>query len=111
MLVGAVLLVGSGVFASPVDAVFESLSAITTIRYATVDFDLRSPAAKHLLLSGMFVGGMAGSTICSIKSFQWLVVLKTLRRDRFTEIHPDTARPIRVGASVVDVGTIRDVDA
>ncbi|MFC6940861.1 TrkH family potassium uptake protein [Salinirubellus sp. GCM10025818] len=92
-------------------AVFQVTSIVTTTGYATVDFDLWSPAAKHLLFLGMFVGGMAGSTTCSIKSFRWLVVVKTLRRDLFTEIHPDAIRPIRVGGTVVDEGTIRDVNA
>jgi trk system potassium uptake protein TrkH len=92
-------------------ATFQVASIVTTTGYATVDFDLWSPAAKHLLFLGMFVGGMAGSTTCSIKSFRWLVVVKTLRRDLFTEIHPDAIRPIRVGGTVVDEGTIRDVNA
>ena len=92
-------------------ALFQVTSIVTTTGYATVDFDLWSPAAKHILFLGMFVGGMAGSTTCSIKSFRWLVVLKTLRRDLFTEIHPDAVRPIRVGGTVVDEGTIRDVNA
>jgi trk system potassium uptake protein TrkH len=92
-------------------ALFQTTSIVTTTGYATVDFDLWSPAAKHLLFLGMFVGGMAGSTTCSIKSFRWLVVFKTLRRDLFTEIHPDAIRPIRVGGNVVDEGTIRDVNA
>ncbi len=92
-------------------ALFQVVSIVTTTGYATIDFDLWSPAAKHLLFLGMFVGGMAGSTTCSIKSFRWLVVLKTLRRDLFTEIHPDAIRPIRIGGAVVDEGTIRDVNA
>jgi len=92
-------------------ALFQVTSIVTTTGYATVDFDLWSPAAKHLLFLGMFVGGMAGSTTCSIKSFRWLVAAKTLRRDLFTEIHPDAVRPIRMGGEVVDEGTVRDVNA
>jgi len=90
-------------------ALVQTTSIVTTTGYATVDFDLWSPAAKHILFLGMFVGGMARSTTCSIKSFRWLVVVKTLRRDLFTEIRPDAVRPIRVGGTVVDEGTIRDV--
>jgi trk system potassium uptake protein TrkH len=111
----AVVLRADGEFASAEatirHALFQVTSIVTTTGYATVDFDLWSPAAKHLLFLGMFVGGMAGSTTCSIKSFRWLVVFKTLRRDLFTEIHPDAIRPIRVGGNVVDEGTIRDVNA
>jgi trk system potassium uptake protein TrkH len=92
-------------------ATFQVVSIVTTTGYATVDFDLWSPAAKHLLFLGMFFGGMAGSTTCSLKSFRWLVVVKTLRRDLFTEIHPEAVRPVRVGDRIVDEGTVRDVNA
>ena len=92
-------------------ATFQVVSIVTTTGYATVDFDLWSPAGKHLLFLGMFVGGMAGSTTCSIKSFRWLVVSKTLRRDLFTELHPEAVRPVRVGDRVVDEATVRDVNA
>ena len=92
-------------------ATFQVVSIVTTTGYATVDFDLWSPAAKHLLFLGMFVGGMAGSTTCSLKAFRWLVVVKTLRRDLFTELHPEAVRPVRVGERVVDEATVRDVNA
>jgi trk system potassium uptake protein TrkH len=92
-------------------ATFQVVSIVTTTGYATVDFDLWSPAAKHLLFLGMFFGGMAGSTTCSLKSFRWLVVAKTLRRDLFTELHPEAVRPVRVGDRIVDEGTVRDVNA
>jgi trk system potassium uptake protein TrkH len=92
-------------------ALFQVTSIVTTTGYATVDFDLWSPAAKHLLFLGMFMGGMAGSTTCSIKSFRWLVVVKSFRRDLFVELHPEAVRPVRVGTQVVDERTARDVTA
>jgi trk system potassium uptake protein TrkH len=91
--------------------IFQVVSILTTTGYATVDFDLWSPAAKHLLFLLMFLGGMAGSTTCSIKAFRWLVVVKTLQRDLFTELHPEAVVPIRVGSQVVDEATARDVNA
>jgi len=57
----------------------------------------------------MFFGGMAGSTTCSIKSFRWVVIFKTFRRDLFTVIHPEAIRPIRLSGSPVDEKTIRNV--
>ena len=111
----AVVLAVDGEFASVEatvrHATFQVVSIVTTTGYATVDFDVWSPAAKHLLLLGMFSGGMAGSTTCSLKAFRWLVVVKNLRRDLFTEIHPEAIRPIRVGDQIVDEATVRDVTA
>ncbi|OLZ42427.1 potassium transporter TrkH [Natrinema saccharevitans] len=88
---------------------FNVVSIVTTTGYASANFDLWSPGAKHMLFLCMFTGGMAGSTTCSIKSLRWLVVLKAFRRNLFTAIHPDAVRPIRLDDSVVDEETVGDV--
>ncbi|QLD90945.1 TrkH family potassium uptake protein [Natronomonas salina] len=90
-------------------ALFNVASIVTTTGYASVDFDAWSPAAKHVLFLGMFVGGMVGSTTCSIKSLRWLVALKAFRRSLFTTIHPSAVRPVRVSGRAVDEATIRDI--
>ncbi|WP_255169413.1 TrkH family potassium uptake protein [Natrononativus amylolyticus] len=88
---------------------FNVVSLVTTTGYASTNFDLWSPGAKHMLFLCMFIGGMAGSTTCSIKSFRWLVILKGLRRNLFTAVHPRAVRPIRLGESVIDEDTVRDI--
>ena len=92
-------------------ALFQVVSIVTTTGYASTDFNLWSSAAKHLLFVCMFVGGMAGSTTCSIKTLRWLVVLKAFRRDLFTAANPSAVRPVRLSGSVVPEGTIRDIYA
>ncbi|MEF8779359.1 MAG: TrkH family potassium uptake protein [Haloferacaceae archaeon] len=92
-------------------ATFQVVSIMTTTGFATVDFNAWSPAGKHLLFLLMFLGGMAGSTTCSIKLLRWLIVFKALRRDLFTAVHPDSIRPVRLSDRVVDEGTIRDTYA
>ena len=92
-------------------AVFNVSSIITTTGYASADYTAWSAAAKHMLFLGMFLGGMVGSTTCSIKSLRWLVALKSLRRSLFTSIHPEAIRPVRVSGSPVDEETIRDIYA
>lgn len=112
-LVAAALYVDSGVDFGTRDsvrhAVFNVASVITTTGYASTDFELWSPAAKNVLFAGMFVGGMVGSTTCSIKSLRWLVVVKSLRRELFSAIHPEAIRPVRVTGRPVDEETIRDI--
>ncbi|ELY65483.1 TrkH family potassium uptake protein [Natrinema versiforme] len=88
---------------------FNVVSMLTTTGYASVNFDLWSPGAKHMLFLCMFTGGMAGSTTCSIKSLRWLVILKAFRRTLFTAVHPNAVRPLRLDDSVVDEETISDV--
>ncbi|MFP4590989.1 MAG: TrkH family potassium uptake protein [Halobacteriales archaeon] len=92
-------------------AVFQVISIMTTTGFATVDYNAWSPAAKHVLLMLMFLGGMAGSTTCSIKLLRWLIIVKAFRRDLFTTIHPSAVKPVRLSGRVVDEGTIRDVYA
>ena len=92
-------------------SVFQVVSITTTTGYASTNFDLWSASAKNLLFVCTFLGGMAGSTTCSIKMLRWLVVLKAFRRDLFVSAHPDVIRPVRLSGSVVDEETIRDVYA
>ncbi|WP_050032881.1 TrkH family potassium uptake protein [Halorubrum halophilum] len=92
-------------------AVFNVASIVTTTGYASTDYVLWAPAAKHMLFMGMFIGGMVGSTTCSIKSLRWLVALKTFRRNLFTSIHPEAIRPVRISGKSVDEGAIRDIYA
>jgi trk system potassium uptake protein TrkH len=89
--------------------VFQFVSILTTTGYATVNFDLWPASARHVLFAAMFVGGMAGSTTCSIKAVRWLVVLKSFRRDLFTEVHPEAVRPVRLGSVTVSEETIEKV--
>lgn len=90
-------------------ALFNTVSILTTTGYASTDFNLWSPAAKHVLFACMFMGAMVGSTTCSIKTLRWLVVLKAFRRELFTSIHPSAVSPVRVGGNPIDEDAVRDV--
>ncbi|SFR44028.1 TrkH family potassium uptake protein [Halorubrum sodomense] len=92
-------------------AVFNVASIVTTTGYASTDYVEWAPAAKHVLFMGMFVGGMVGSTTCSIKSLRWLVALKSFKRNLFTAVHPEAVRPVRISGKPVDEGAIRDIYA
>ncbi|WP_299237337.1 TrkH family potassium uptake protein [Natronomonas sp.] len=92
-------------------AVFNVASIVTTTGYASTDFTLWSAAAKHMLFVCMFLGGMVGSTTCSIKSLRWLVALKAFKRNLFTSVHPNAIRPVRLSGRSVDEATIRDIYA
>lgn len=112
----AVLLIFDESYAGGVEstmrhAVFNTVSIMTTTGYANANFDLWEAGAKHVLFVAMFIGGMAGSTTCSIKTLRWLVVIKGFRRDLFTSIHPEAIRPVRLSGNVIDEDTIRDIYA
>lgn len=115
LAIAGVLFVDGAPYTSPEQvlrhSLFQVVSIVTTTGYASSDYNLWSSAAKHLLFVCMFIGGMAGSTTCSIKTLRWLVVLKAFRRDLFTASNPSAVRPVRLSGSVVDEETIRDIYA
>lgn len=92
-------------------ALFQVVSTVTTTGYASTNVDLWSSGANHLLSVCVFVGGMAGSTTCSIKTLRWLLVVKPFRRDLFVAATPSAVRPVRPSGSAVEESTVRGVYA
>ncbi|OVE84298.1 TrkH family potassium uptake protein [Natronolimnobius baerhuensis] len=92
-------------------AAFQIASLINSTGYANMDFDAWSGPAKGLLLFAMFIGGSTGSTGGGIKVLRWLVILKSLRREVFTTIHPEAVRPVRMNGRALDEDAIRGIYA
>ncbi|MWG35162.1 TrkH family potassium uptake protein [Halomarina oriensis] len=92
-------------------AAFQVVSLVTTTGYATSDFAGWSEASKYLLLFTMFVGGSGGSTGGAVKIIRWVVVVKAIRRELFTTVHPEAVSPVRLAGSVVDERAIRGIFA
>jgi len=90
---------------------FNVVSIVTTTGYANMDFTTWSAPAKYLLLFAMFVGGSAGSTGGAVKIIRWVVVVKSLRRELFTTVHPSAVSPVRIGGRVVDRRAVRGIHA
>lgn len=101
--------IDGGLEATVRHATFQIVSILTTTGFATADFAAWPSTAQFLLFICMFIGGMAGSTTCSIKTLRWVVVVKSIRRDLFRAIHPDAVRPIRLGDTVIDEDAVRDI--
>jgi trk system potassium uptake protein TrkH len=123
--VAGLLFVGPGIattpeaVATPVDnveaslrhATFQAVSIVTTTGYASMDFNTWSQGAQFVLLVAMFLGGSAGSTGGAIKMVRTLVILKSIRRELFTAVHPDAVRPVRLGGHVIDERAVRGIYA
>lgn len=91
------------------EAVFTSVSIVTTTGYATADFGLWVPALQILIVGLMFVGGMAGSTSGAIKSDRLLILSEASRTDVRRLIHPRGVFVTRVGKSVVSDVVVESV--
>jgi Trk-type K+ transport systems, membrane components len=92
-------------------ATFQIVSLLNSTGYATADFAQWDEHAQIVLLFAMFVGGSAGSTGGGVKVVRWIVVLKSVRRELYTTIRPDTIQPVRLGGRVVDEDAIRGIMA
>jgi trk system potassium uptake protein TrkH len=106
--VAAVLMV-IGTWGGPVldtirDALFTSLTIVTTTGFITADFGLWAPALGILIVGLMFVGGMAGSTAGSIKTDRLQILSEASRTDVRRIIHPRGVFVTRVaGVPVPDL--------
>jgi len=90
-------------------AAFQIASLMNSTGFATADFAQWDQHAQMLLLFAMFIGGSAGSTGGGVKVVRWLVVIKTIRRELYTTVHPDAVQPVRLGGSVIDEDAIRGI--
>ncbi|MFC7135086.1 MULTISPECIES: TrkH family potassium uptake protein [Salinibaculum] len=90
---------------------FQVVSIVTTTGYASMDFNTWSPVAQFLLVFGMFIGGSAGSTGGAIKMVRTLVILKSLKRELFTTVHPDAVSPVRLAGKPLDERALRGIYA
>ena len=92
-------------------AIFQTVSVVTTTGYVSFDFTTLSLPVQYLLLFCMFIGGSIGSTSCSIKILRWIVILKSLRKNLFSLIHPDAVLPLRFNDSIYDDSEIKKIHA
>jgi trk system potassium uptake protein TrkH len=92
-------------------ALFQVVSIVTTTGFASMDFTTWSAPTKTVLLFAMFIGGSAGSTGSAIKIIRWVVIVKSLRRELFTTVHPEAVSPVRLAGRVIDEQAIRGIYA
>ena len=92
-------------------ATFQIASLTNSTGFANMDFNAWNGPAQALLLFAMFLGGSTGSTGGGIKILRWLVILKSLKREVFTTIHPEAVRPVRMNGKILDEEAIRGIYA
>jgi trk system potassium uptake protein len=83
------------------DGAFASISILTTTGFATADFGAWRPALQILIIGLMFIGGMAGSTAGSVKTFRVGVLAKAALADLRRIVHPRGVFVTRFGKTPV----------
>ncbi len=80
---------------------FTAISLVTTTGYATVDFGLWAAGMQIFAVALMFLGGMAGSTAGSVKTFRLGVLTQGAFADVRRLVHPRGVFVTRLGRQPV----------
>ncbi len=91
-------------------AAFQVASIITTSGYATCDFDLWPATSRVVLVLLMFVGACAGSTGGGIKVSRFQIVLKTIRKEIGSYIHPKSVKKVQMDGKPIEHEVVRSTN-
>ncbi|MGB3734706.1 MAG: TrkH family potassium uptake protein [Ilumatobacter sp.] len=83
------------------DALFTTVSTLTTTGYVTTPYGLWSQAAQSVLLIALPIGAMAGSTAGGVKILRVMAVSSFAHREALRHLHPRLVRPVRVGNGIL----------
>ena len=89
-------------------AAFQVASVITTTGFVTADFNKWPELSKCVLLLVMVIGASAGST-GGIKVSRLLILVKSIRRELKTMIHPKAVNIVKVNGKKMKEETMRGV--
>ncbi len=81
---------------------FQMVSAHTTTGFYTADFDRWPYVIQLLMLIGMFIGGMSGSTAGGLKVVRIYMLFYIAKAKIESLFRPETVRNVRVGERQID---------
>lgn len=99
----------SGVEKTFRDALFQTISIITTTGYVTADYELWGPFFQVLFFLLLFTGGSAGSTGGGIKMVRHFVLIKNSFSELKRLIHPRAVIPVRFNKGTIASDIISNV--
>jgi len=92
------------------DSFFQVLTVMTTTGFSTTDFDLWPTASKLIMFLLMFCGACAGSTGGGIKVSRFIIIIKTLKKELNSLLHPKNIKKIQSDGKTIDHDTVRSVN-
>jgi len=90
------------------DALFQTVSIVTTTGYGTHDYELWSYFIQFILVALMFFGAMGGSTGGGIKLIRVFLIIKHSLMETRRLLHARAIIPIRIGNRYIDESIIRN---
>ena len=100
----------SGVGEALRHAAFQVGSIITTTGYATTDFNLWPQASRTILVLLMFIGACAGSTGGGIKVSRFIILIKTIKKELHTLLHPRSIRKLKLDGHTLEHEVVRSTN-
>lgn len=91
-------------------AAFQVGSIITTTGFATTDFNLWSGSCQTVLVLLMFIGACAGSTGGGIKVSRFVLLVKTVKKELNSYIHPKSVKKIKIDDKPVEHEVVRSTN-
>ncbi len=83
---------------------------MSTTGYASTDFDLWPNFSKTILLLPMFLGACAGATGGGIRVSRVLILLKTVKKELMSIVHPRSVRQIQFDKRPVEHEVLRSIN-
>ena len=117
IVVGAVIVVAGGLYGDQTlgsavrDATFNVVSLVTTTGYATADFGAWRPALQIFVVGLMFLGGMAGSTAGSVKTFRVGILSHAAFTDLRRLVYPRGVFTVRFGRDKVPDKVVESIQS
>ena len=91
-------------------AAFQVSSIITTTGYSTIDYNVWPEFSKSILLLIMFIGACAGSTGGGLKVSRVIILLKSVKKELFSLLHPRSVKIIKIESKPVEHQVIRSIN-
>ncbi len=83
-------------------SLFYVVSLISTTGFGTEDYEKWNYGAQLLLITLMYLGGMAGSTSGGIKQIRFIIVIKLIYSEIKKHIHPQAVIPVKINGQPVE---------
>ena len=88
-------------------AAFQVGSIITTTGYASTDFNLWPEVPRTILVLLMFIGACAGSTGGGIKVSRLVILVKKIKKELHTFLHPRSLKKLKMDGHTLEHETVR----
>lgn len=90
-------------------SLFQVVSVMTTTGFATLDYDVWPEFSKAILFLLTLLGACAGSTGGGFKVSRLIVLLRSIKNEIFSVVHPRSIKKIHMDGRIVEDGVIKSI--